>query len=722
MTVDENYTTCSDAGRSADDLISVKLAEKRCVTDISPSSLDHVVSSKTAVECCFDLREPSAVPHIDRDMIELMEVRRRQCEVDMEITRLKLAEADSLLSTLMATIQNQGKKSGLHKTRHDSVKKPQSWPHLNLGQEYHTQEIRFYDLSLPQFVAGELEIIMLCAESKEKEGRLDFLKTLMYEAEHSSTRYVLNWYACWLREIESSCKEWGDDYRVVKRGIFRDVYMPPDEVKRDKVNQCSKKKFLFCHGFQKGVCRKKSQHWMRIEGVYKEVFHVCATCWLVSKVQADHRKDSESCPLYTEEDVADRHCTIDSDLAASTTHGVKDKSTLTEYSYNVYNTEGYDSKHTLSSEIDTSNKGSRACKTHGNSMFEVECITCTSNDQSYLGDSCDTLIGDVIINKQVQIDNHTVISSPIDNSELTDDSECTPVPTLDTGQVICHKMFEKCSDTTSTKVASMSNSTDIYVGNCIGNDVWYDKCGDTANDVGNNYLQDVETCTKNVVLYDKCYDSTNVASNCSHLDVKNCTENDKSSETTNVADISSYLDFENGTVINGFHDKCSDNIEVARPSSHPEFGNIQNGSRLQLVDGTFTNRSCELAESSVKTYRCACHASSPCVVTMNNHCEANMASQVCCKTKTGSTNNTNDGAVTTNVANGVCENTGLFVATSCSCHSTGTYGGLPTGTDNNVSNEFCKEEAQVVINSATEGAVKLDSDNYGVRNITNICF
>ena len=173
-------------------------------------------------------------------------------------------------------------KSGLYKKPNGSVKHPQSWPHLYLGSEYHTQEIHFYELNLAQFVAGETEIISRCSNTQEYTGRLKFLAALMYEAEHLHVNSVLQWYACWLREIELGYKQWGDDFRTVRYGIYRQQYLPPDELK--KKDKKSRKKVLFCHRYQSGECPKAAQHWVRVQGAYQEVFHVCATCWLVRRV------------------------------------------------------------------------------------------------------------------------------------------------------------------------------------------------------------------------------------------------------------------------------------------------------------------------------------------------------------------------------------------------------------------------------------------------------
>ena len=62
--------------------------------------------------------------------------------------------------------------------------------------------ITFHELTLPLFVAGELDIIMNSTESAEREGRLQLLISLMYDAVSYEFSEILKGYAAWVREIE----------------------------------------------------------------------------------------------------------------------------------------------------------------------------------------------------------------------------------------------------------------------------------------------------------------------------------------------------------------------------------------------------------------------------------------------------------------------------------------------------------------------------------------
>ena len=144
----------------------------------------------------------------------------------------------------------------------------------------------FNDLFLPTFVAGELEIIKACTDDKEKSARIAFINTLMYAA-------------C-LREIELGNKCWGDDYwkigdQILNRAIFLDSESP--KAKYKKGSSVSSKNIWFCSTYQNKKCDKNSPHKQWIKGVSRDVSHICAACWLSTKVESKHPEISSACPL-----------------------------------------------------------------------------------------------------------------------------------------------------------------------------------------------------------------------------------------------------------------------------------------------------------------------------------------------------------------------------------------------------------------------------------------
>ena len=196
------------------------------------------------------------------------------------------------------------KKSGLYKKASDEVKVPQKWPHLNLGLEYSGRNIGFNDLSLAQFVAGESEIIVQCDDEVEKEARILFLKSLMYDAVSCKFANILNYYAAWVREIELGKHKWGDDFSKVGDNILKRAGLPDREEHKVEASSASSKKrahkkvVWYCSMYNRGKCSKDDPHKQMINNKIREVKHICGACYNSSKEEANHPENSSMCPLY----------------------------------------------------------------------------------------------------------------------------------------------------------------------------------------------------------------------------------------------------------------------------------------------------------------------------------------------------------------------------------------------------------------------------------------
>ena len=62
---------------------------------------------------------------------------------------------------------------------------------------------------MPQFVAGELEIIDACTDEAEKTGSVKCLNALMYDADNYQWSVILKCYATWLREFDLAIQNMG---------------------------------------------------------------------------------------------------------------------------------------------------------------------------------------------------------------------------------------------------------------------------------------------------------------------------------------------------------------------------------------------------------------------------------------------------------------------------------------------------------------------------------
>ena len=200
-------------------------------------------------------------------------------------------------------------KSGLYAKSDEDVAVKQNWPHMKLKSIFSDSVTGFKQLSLAKFVAGEMEIIGACTSVTEKEARIEFLTALMYKAAKVDFRFVLKWYAAWVRSIEQGEKKWGEDFYKVGHDIMMNATplktqdTPASGTKERNRSPSPESggkadKEWFCSGYNRNKCSKSSPHKQKIKGVLREVMHVCATCYLENKGKKNHPECSSACPLF----------------------------------------------------------------------------------------------------------------------------------------------------------------------------------------------------------------------------------------------------------------------------------------------------------------------------------------------------------------------------------------------------------------------------------------
>ena len=110
---------------------------------------------------------------------------------------------------------SRSKKSGMVKKPSDKVLYPQTWPQSVLQYEFISDKITFEKLDLKLFAAGEIEIILSeKTSSTERKSRLLLLRKILYYANVYEWQGLLNFYAAWLRRIESGLSK---QYKIVPR-------------------------------------------------------------------------------------------------------------------------------------------------------------------------------------------------------------------------------------------------------------------------------------------------------------------------------------------------------------------------------------------------------------------------------------------------------------------------------------------------------------------------
>jgi hypothetical protein len=204
-------------------------------------------------------------------------------------------------------------KSGIRAKASDKVRKQALYPHAALQFEYVSENVEFKHLSFSQFVAGELEIITGGDISElEMEARLALLKTLAYYYQDYSWEALRNFYAAWLKKIETRRRSWSDDpaelemkmlinhtkkVGLTQSGLESEAeFSEAGDEPSPKPSKSSEDVTWYCANYQRNRCPNKSSHFATIGGKLRNCLHICCTCWRVDSKKEPHPECASSCP------------------------------------------------------------------------------------------------------------------------------------------------------------------------------------------------------------------------------------------------------------------------------------------------------------------------------------------------------------------------------------------------------------------------------------------
>lgn len=213
-------------------------------------------------------------------------------------------------------------KSGIHAKSSKWVKKPQTYPHALLDNQYVMNETRYKDLSFGQFVAGELEVILSGKmKTRDAESRLEMLRKTAYRSLTFEWAKLLQIHAAILRQIELGKADWTSNFDQVERLILENASSASSAKPLGKTgfqgasNSGARVKGIkgegksgnnvesrswWCKEFQNNSCNLSSPHMKRIGGKMYSVKHFCASCYQMRKVELGHPEKSAACPYYEE--------------------------------------------------------------------------------------------------------------------------------------------------------------------------------------------------------------------------------------------------------------------------------------------------------------------------------------------------------------------------------------------------------------------------------------
>ena len=263
--------------------------------------------------------EPPVAPQDEEARLTIAQLRARQ--------ELANAAGRELSAIQRLLAQEQGSsggkttprvKSGLRETESDTVVKHVKCPQAYLGMKYSSVPLKFDQLDLRLFIAGELNII--CEHngymSPEHKGRLNLLQDIVYAAGHYQWPAVLNYYGQVIHELEAGVRQWGDPRAELRSQVLAPFvkHSTPSagfssgnkgstrsrgSGRRDDKSPARRElpSMMYCYDFNHSTCSSSSPHVANIRGKPYAVHHICAKCITESKVQAAHPQSDASCPL-----------------------------------------------------------------------------------------------------------------------------------------------------------------------------------------------------------------------------------------------------------------------------------------------------------------------------------------------------------------------------------------------------------------------------------------
>lgn len=175
----------------------------------------------------------------------------------------------------------------------DKVKRPQVWPHTALQYEFVSDNVSFTSLTFRTYIAGEIEILTSRISKIEYMGRMRLLKKMVYYSSIYDWKFLLKFYAAWLRRIEMGMNSWEDDPAQIETAMLSGH---TQKRKEDKGYMSKSEQVWWCPNYNQDKCSYSTSHQKTILGHPRLVKHICATCWRSDKKQLGHPESSSACP------------------------------------------------------------------------------------------------------------------------------------------------------------------------------------------------------------------------------------------------------------------------------------------------------------------------------------------------------------------------------------------------------------------------------------------
>ena len=197
-------------------------------------------------------------------------------------------------------------KSGIHEMAGGAVQRQVIWPHTLLDARFLASmdsKITYHDLDERLLTIGELNVFKSSRVSEaEKMARIELLEDILFNVPHYEWAALLRLHATILSGVEKGIYKFGDDFSKLENQILRPYPKRKSSSLRAGAPRLEDKqgldKVYFCKDFNKSSCSQGDKHSAIFNGKKYTVKHICAKCWLKSRVQSNHPESSTSCPCH----------------------------------------------------------------------------------------------------------------------------------------------------------------------------------------------------------------------------------------------------------------------------------------------------------------------------------------------------------------------------------------------------------------------------------------
>ena len=120
----------------------------------------------------------------------------------------------------------------------------------------------------------------------------------MYLATQYTWSSVRDLHAAVLFEIECDRAKWGDSFTYLESRILQSLSRSSHSGSGAPCSENPASVF-FCHDFQHGMCKHQKDHFGTLRGERKWFQHICARCWVDSRLLARHSEFAKECHSFS---------------------------------------------------------------------------------------------------------------------------------------------------------------------------------------------------------------------------------------------------------------------------------------------------------------------------------------------------------------------------------------------------------------------------------------